>query len=153
MNQERKHSNIILVSMVALVIGLTGCGDSTQTPTATATIPPVDPTATTQIVLGSVLPTVGSVTTAIPTATNVTGACAKLNLNSETEAELTTTIPNFSSRMVREFFEYRPYVSIQQFRREIGKYVDASQVAEYEKYVYVPVDPNASDAETLKQLP
>ena len=29
----------------------------------------------------------------------------------------------------------------------------AEQVAEYEKYVYVPVDPNASDAETLKQIP
>jgi len=55
--------------------------------------------------------------------------------------------------MVREFMEYRPYVSVQQFRREIGKYVSAEQVAEYEKYVFVPVDVNASDAETLKQLP
>ncbi len=52
--------------------------------------------------------------------------------------ELLATIPNFGDRMVREFGEYRPYVSIQQFRKEIGKYVDAAQVAEYEKYVYVP---------------
>jgi len=63
------------------------------------------------------------------------------------------TIPNFSGRMVREFFEYRPYVSIQQFRKEIGKYVDAQQVAAYEQYVYVPVDVNQADAATLQQLP
>ena len=64
-----------------------------------------------------------------------------------------STIPNFSSRMVREFFEYRPYVSIQQFRREIGKYVDEAQVTEWEQYVYVPVDANNADVATLKQLP
>lgn len=55
--------------------------------------------------------------------------------------------------MVREFMEYRPYISIVQFRREIGKYVDEAQVAAYEEYVYVPVDVNDSDAETLKQIP
>ncbi|HZQ08947.1 MAG TPA: helix-hairpin-helix domain-containing protein [Anaerolineae bacterium] len=55
--------------------------------------------------------------------------------------------------MVREFQEYRPYTSILQFRREIGKYVDAQTVAEYEKYVYVPIDVNAADAETLQQIP
>ena len=64
-----------------------------------------------------------------------------------------STIPNFSARMVREFQEYRPYSSIRQFRQEIGKYVDQSQVTEWEQYVYVPVDPNESDAETLMQLP
>lgn len=37
--------------------------------------------------------------------------------------------------MVRKFEEYRPYVSIQQFRREIGKYVDEAMVAAYEQYV------------------
>jgi radical SAM superfamily enzyme with C-terminal helix-hairpin-helix motif len=56
-------------------------------------------------------------------------------------------------RMVHEFEEYRPYRSIQQFRREIGKYVDAAQVAEYEKYIYVPVSVNESDAATLQQIP
>jgi len=55
--------------------------------------------------------------------------------------------------MVREFQEYRPYTSILQFRQEIGKYVGAARVAEYEKYVYVPVTPNAADAATLQQLP
>ena len=80
-------------------------------------------------------------------------SCTKLDLNNLTEDALLATIPNFSNRMVREFFEYRPYVSIQQFRREIGKYVDEAQVTEWEQYVYVPVDPNNSDAATLMQLP
>ncbi|MEO8612891.1 MAG: hypothetical protein ABI690_33665, partial [Chloroflexota bacterium] len=86
-------------------------------------------------------------------ASTDTATCVKLNLNIETQEQLLSTIPNFSSRMVREFFEYRPYVSIQQFRREIGKYVDDAQVAQYEQYVFVPVDPNNADADTLKQIP
>ena len=92
-------------------------------------------------------------------ATATTGAAAaapaatKLNLNEVTEDQLLSTIPDFSNRMVREFFEYRPYVSIQQFRKEIGKYVSAEQVAAYEQYVYVPVSADESDAATLQQLP
>lgn len=77
---------------------------------------------------------------------------ARINLNTATEDEF-RTIPGVGDRMVHEFVEYRPYVSIQQFRREIGKYVDEAQVAAYEAYVFVPVDPDASDAETLQQLP
>lgn len=64
-----------------------------------------------------------------------------------------STIPNFSSRMVHEFEEYRPYRSIQVFRREIGKYVDQATVAEYEKYIFVPIDVNQADAQTLMQIP
>ena len=77
----------------------------------------------------------------------------RINLNDMTREELLETIPDFGNRMVREFFEYQPYVSIQQFRREIGKYVDDQQVAYYESYIYVPVEVNDSDAETLKQIP
>jgi DNA uptake protein ComE-like DNA-binding protein len=79
--------------------------------------------------------------------------CSLFNLNTVTGDELLSTLPNFSDRMVREFDEYRPYVSIQQFQREIGKYVDEAQVAEWQAFVYVPVDPNNSDAATLRQLP
>lgn len=75
-----------------------------------------------------------------------------LNLNTATEEAL-HTIPGIGDRMVHEFLEYRPYVSIQQFRREIGKYVDEAQVAAYEAYIFVPVVPDESDAETLRQLP
>lgn len=90
---------------------------------------------------------------AAPADTSATTATvgAKLNLNTVTEEELLSTIPDFGNRMVREFFEYRPYVSIQQFRQEIGKYVDEAQVATYEQYVYVPVNVNESDAATIMQ--
>ncbi len=119
--------------------------EATIEPTAEATTEPTTvPTAE-----ATTEPT--TVPTAVPTLEAVVNT--RLNLNSVTESQLLATIPDFSNRMVREFFEYRPYISIQQFRREIGKYVDAAQVAEYELYVYVPVDVNESDAETLQQLP
>ncbi|HEX6729091.1 MAG TPA: hypothetical protein VF074_03730, partial [Pyrinomonadaceae bacterium] len=67
--------------------------------------------------------------------------------------EFLSAIPGLGNRMVHEFEEYRPYTSIQQFRREIGKYVDAAKVAEYEKYIFVPIDINQTDAKTLMQIP
>ena len=76
----------------------------------------------------------------------------RVNLNTATRDEF-GEIPGVGRRMVREFMEYRPYVSIRQFRREIGKYVSDEQVAAYEQYVFVPIDPNGADAETLQQLP
>jgi hypothetical protein len=39
--------------------------------------------------------------------------------------------------MLREFKEYRPYKAMQQFRREIGKYVDDKEVARLERYVTI----------------
>lgn len=85
-------------------------------------------------------------------SSETTSSAAKLNLNTASADDF-LTIPDVGNRMVREFMEYRPYVSIQQFRREIGKYVDEAQVAEYEKYVYVPIAINDSDAATLQQIP
>ena len=77
---------------------------------------------------------------------------AKLNLNT-TPTETFETLPDVGDRMAHEFDEYRPYVSIQQFRREMAKYVDADAIAGYEQYVFVPINRNESDAETLAQLP
>lgn len=92
------------------------------------------------------------VTASSPAATPA-GPRAKLNVNTASASELLATIPGFGNRMVHEFEEYRPYKSIQQFRREIGKYVKPEQLAEYEKYVYVPINENESDAATLQQIP
>ena len=40
--------------------------------------------------------------------------------------------------MLREFKEYRPYTALAQFHREIGKYVDNTELARLEQYVFVP---------------
>lgn len=89
----------------------------------------------------------------VPAVDVVPAANTKLNLNEATGDDYLATIPDFSSRMVREFLEYRPYISILQFRQEMGKYVSDEQIAEYEQYVYVPVAVDDSDAATLMQLP
>jgi hypothetical protein len=92
--------------------------------------------------------------TLVPTmaATATAQPFTLLNLNTATDAQF-LTIPGMNNRMVREFNEYRPYTSILQFRKEIGKYVDAATVAGYEKYVYVPIKVDESDAATLQQIP
>ena len=57
-----------------------------------------------------------------------------INLNTASPEDF-RTIPGVGDRLVGEFMEYRPYVDIKQFRREIGKYVDDDEVARFERYV------------------
>jgi len=57
-----------------------------------------------------------------------------INLNTATDEEM-KLIPGVGDRMVREFKEYRPWTSVEQFRREIGKYVDDEEVTRLERYV------------------
>ena len=59
-----------------------------------------------------------------------------IDLNTATEEEI-LAIPGVGKRMAHEFEEYRPYTSIEQFRREIGKYVDDREVARLERYVEI----------------
>lgn len=59
-----------------------------------------------------------------------------IDLNSASDEDI-LSIPGVGNRMLHEFKEYRPYRSIEQFRREIGKYVDDDEVARMERYVYV----------------
>jgi len=80
-------------------------------------------------------------------------AGAKVNLNTATREEFMAKVPNLGDRMAHEFEEYRPYRSIQQFRREMAKYVGQEKIAEYERYVFVPINENESDAATLRQIP
>ncbi len=60
-----------------------------------------------------------------------------IDLNKATDAEI-LLIPGVGSRMLREFKEYRPWTSKEQFRREIGKYVDQTELARLEQYVALP---------------
>jgi DNA uptake protein ComE-like DNA-binding protein len=59
-----------------------------------------------------------------------------INLNTASDEDI-LTIPGLGPRMLREFKEYRPYKSMEQFRREIGKYVDKTEVARLERYVTI----------------
>ena len=59
-----------------------------------------------------------------------------IDLNSASDEDI-RTIPGIGDRMLHEFKEYRPYDSIEKFRREIGKYVDKKEVARLERYVKI----------------
>ena len=115
-----------LLSLSALIaVGACTSKSETQADTTAA----VDTTA------------VASTTTASPTtATSSTAASGAaivpININTATDAEI-LKIPGVGPRMLREFKEYRPYTSIEQFRREIGKYVDKAEVARLEKYIVI----------------
>lgn len=121
--------NLTYSLLTLFVITLVACGGSSENETSATE----DVDSSTEID-----------TTAAPTA--------KLNMNTASEDEF-RSIPDVGDRMVHEFEEYRPYVSIQQFRKEIGKYVDEDQVAAYEEYIFVPIHRNDSDSETLMQIP
>lgn len=76
----------------------------------------------------------------------------QINLNTADRSEI-MLIPDMSSRMAHEFEEYRPYTSLQQFRREIGKYVDSEEVARLEQYVFIPLELNSASASDLMTIP
>lgn len=59
-----------------------------------------------------------------------------LDLNTASAEEI-LLIPRVGARMQHEFEEYRPYRGMEQFRREIGKYVDDAEVARLERYVTI----------------
>ena len=72
-----------------------------------------------------------------------------IDLNDVTNEEI-LLIPGVGNRMLHEFEEYRPYIALLQFHREIGKYVDDEELARLAQYVYVRIDLNsASEAEIL----
>ena len=57
-----------------------------------------------------------------------------VNLNSATREQI-ALIPGMTDRMIGEFLEYRPYEDMAEFDREIGKYVDETEVARFRNYV------------------
>jgi DNA uptake protein ComE-like DNA-binding protein len=72
-----------------------------------------------------------------------------INLNTASKEEI-LLIPGVGQRMLHEFEEYRPYAALAVFHREIDKYVDDTELARLEQYVFVPIDLNtASDADIL----
>jgi DNA uptake protein ComE-like DNA-binding protein len=129
----------MLLSVLSFTVLMTSCGSGAEKAPSNTTVSNTPGAATNQ--------------SANNTAVRSDTAKAKLNLNTASGNDFITNIPGLGNRMVHEFEEYRPYRSIQQFRREMGKYVNAAQIAEYEKYVYVPIAENDADAATLQQIP
>lgn len=109
------------------VVGVVACAKS-------------DNQADTAMAAGDTATASSTITTTTPAAAtgtaSTTTAIVPININTATDAEI-LRIPGVGPRMLREFKEYRPYTSIEQFRREIGKYVDKAEVARLEQYIVI----------------
>ena len=75
-----------------------------------------------------------------------------INLNSASDAEM-QLVPGVGPRLAHEFDEYRPYQSLAQWRREIGKYVDDDELARLEQYVFVPLELNSTSEADFRTIP
>ena len=76
----------------------------------------------------------------------------QINLNTATDEEI-LMIPGTGKRILREFLEYRPYKTLAQFHKEIGKYVDNKELARLEQYVFVPINLNTASDEDILSIP
>jgi DNA uptake protein ComE-like DNA-binding protein len=79
-------------------------------------------------------------------------AFVHVDLNRATAAEF-MVIPGAGKRMAHEFEEYRPWTSFAQFDREIGKYVDESEVQRLKSYTYIPLDLNGASEAEFRTIP
>ncbi len=59
-----------------------------------------------------------------------------VNLNTATDEDI-LSVPGAGARMVREFKEYRPWKTKEQFDREISKYVGAKETARLWRFVVI----------------
>ncbi|MFT5584232.1 MAG: DNA uptake protein ComE-like DNA-binding protein [Cognaticolwellia sp.] len=143
---------LLPIASLALLFG-TACSETPMPPvqpTADGPVVDVAPSEEEQTIIDEAL----SVVQADGDEQEVSGEPAPtVNLNIASKEQIQAGVPGIGDKMIHEFEEYRPYVSISQFRKQMGKYVDAPTIAQYERFVFVPVDPNACDAETMAQLP
>lgn len=79
-------------------------------------------------------------------------AFVHLNLNTATAPEI-LLVPRIARRMTIEFEEYRPWINFAQFDREIGKYVDATEVARLKQYLFIPMDLNKATDDQFRTIP
>ena len=75
-----------------------------------------------------------------------------INLNTASAAEI-MLIPGAGKRMAHEFEEYRPWKSYAQFEKEIGKYVDAKEVARLAQYTFIPLNLNTASQADFMTIP
>jgi len=58
-----------------------------------------------------------------------------INLNTATDEEILSIPAAQPQRLLREFKEYRPYTSLEQFHKEMRKYWDEKEVTRLQRYV------------------
>jgi DNA uptake protein ComE-like DNA-binding protein len=75
-----------------------------------------------------------------------------INLNTAPAAEI-MLIPGAGKRMAHEFDEYRPWKAWAQFDKEIGKYVDAKEVARLAQYAFIPLNLNTATEADFMTIP
>ena len=104
-------------------------------------IPGLDTTRVKAVTQGAPFATIGDLNAILSTTMNedelqsiYTHLFIPISLNTASRKDM-LLIPGLSKRMANELEEYRPYTSMEQFRREIGKYVDDAEVARLEMYV------------------
>jgi DNA uptake protein ComE-like DNA-binding protein len=79
-------------------------------------------------------------------------AFVHINLNTGTAPEI-LLIPRVGKRMTHEFEEYRPWATMAQFDKEIGKYVGAAETNRLKQYVFIPLDLNTATDEQFTTIP
>ena len=126
MNRLNALPVLVSLSAIALVVGVDACTAKSDKPTDTLAAVADTTTPARAAVTPPAASTTGSSTTAI----------VPININTASDAEI-LRIPGVGARMLHEFKEYRPWTSIEQFRREIGKYVDKAEVARLEQYIVI----------------
>lgn len=128
-------SRFTTVLSLSAAVALAAC--STKSDNAADTTAAMTDTSMAATSSTSTTPTTASTTPATTAATaSSTTAIVPVNINTATDAQI-LAIPGVGPRMLKEFKEYRPWTSMAQFRREIGKYVDKAEVARLEQYITI----------------
>jgi hypothetical protein len=115
---------IVSFFLALLVAPMAGCGSADKTPSIPlVTAPLIDPNKASEVELNGV-----------PGLTDALFVKVGLNTGAEEDYKL---IPSTMSpgKLAHEFEEYRPYESMDQFRREMAKYVSEEEVAYLVRYV------------------
>ncbi len=97
------------------------------------------------------LPTLAQTTAQTSSSTQTQAIDFPVNLNTATDEQI-LAIPGTGQRFLREFKEYRPYINVEQFKREMGKYINIDQVNQWLGYVFVPTNPNTATEAQLMAL-
>lgn len=151
---------VMLTSTAQAQVGQ-GILDLNAVPEATlATMPGMTPAIAKAFVAARPFPTIVEANTFLQgqklTAEQLTAlydkAFVHLNLNTATAPEI-LLVPRIARRMTREFEEYRPWRTFEQFDREIGKYVDAAETARLKSYTFIPINLNTGTDEQFKTIP